>query len=336
MKEVNYGVLGLGFTGRIHALNLLKTPGARIVAVADPDLSQYALLEEEVASQNEPKRMESLRAVQRFETPEALLRSAAIEALVVCLPTHLHEEWVCRALEKGLHVLCEKPIALDCIAADRMVDAAHKTGRCFMVAHCVRFWPEYIHLRHLVAEGRLGPLRSLNMWRLSGAPAWSSNQWILDTSLSGGPIVDLHIHDVDFALFLLGEPQGIQAAGRSSLGSKTPDIVHTIFEYERGPQVHLHAGWSRAPVPFRAGFEAWFENGFVRFSSGSDPSLEQYESGREGSLPVDIPALDAYQEELMYFTGSVLTHSEPMICTPQSSRESLAIVLKIMNKVRGK
>lgn len=335
MQEIRYGILGLGFMGRTHAMNVLKSPGVSLAAVAETDASQFAVLEEEAGEADEPALFTGMKQMKRFEDAAAMLDEAELDALIICLPTHLHEEWVCRAFEKGLHVLCEKPIALDCAAAERMRDMAKKSDRVFMVAHCLRFWPEYLQLRNTVASGELGRLQSLNLWRLSGRPDWSSNAWLLDASLSGGPIVDLHIHDVDYALFLLGRPDEFHTVGRAFAKSQNPDVVHTLFHYRNGPQVHLHAGWNQAPVPFRAGFEAWFEKGFIRFGTENDPVLEVYESGNEEPVPTKIASEDPYDAELKYFTSTIRTSGDPEACTPLSSQESLSMVLDIVTAARG-
>jgi predicted dehydrogenase len=171
--------------------------------------------------------------------------------------------------------------------------------------------------------------------RFSGAArsVKSPRAW-LDHDKSGGPLGDLHIHDVDFALFLLGVPDSLIASGRASKADSGLDMVHTLYRYDRGPQVHLHAGWSTAPIPFHAGYEAWFENGFVRHVCGEESLLEVYEKGREEPVPAKAPATDAYAEELSYFIGTILTDSTPDLCPPESSRKALALSLAGLEAAR--
>lgn len=334
METARFGVIGLGYTGKIHVLNLLDMPGARLTSMADPSDDRYGELEKAVAEKNDPKGMDIFSKARRFTSAAELLSSGDMDAVVVCLPTHLHEETTLSAFECGLHVLCEKPIALNLESADRMIEASSKASRCFMVGHCLRFWPEYIYLRNTIAKGNMGKLLSLNMWRLSGKPLWSWEGWFLDPDRSGGPMLDLLIHDVDFALFIQGRPDQILATGRSSADSGTFDIVHTLYEYTKGPQVHLYGGWSTAPVPFGAGYEAWLEGGFIRHRCPGDPSLEIYEKGKDNPVPAEVPPWDAYQEELRYFLACVRTRTEPELCSPSSSRDALALVLTGMESAQ--
>lgn len=334
MNQMSLGVIGLGFTGRIHAKNALLLPGARLAAVADPDAGQFDLLTEEIRALKSDQAIKGLEQAERLADADAVIRHEGVDALVLCLPTHLHEAYTLKALKSGLHVLCEKPMALDRKQCESMIAASNAENRRLMVAHCLRFWPEYLFLRDCIAAGRFGRLLSLNMWRLSGMPSWSSDNWLLDPALSGGPLVDLHIHDVDFALFILGLPDRLTSTGRASPASKGLDIVHTFFEYTNGPQVHLHAGWSTAPIPFHAGYEAWFEKGFVKHSTSADPSLEIYEQGRDDPLEEKTGTWDAYQEELSYFLGCIRTGTTPEMCTSESSRDSLIAVLRCVASAR--
>ena len=125
----------------------------------------------------------------------------------VCLPTDLHAEVTVAALEAGKHVLCEKPMALTVAECDRMVAAAKASGRFLMIAHCIRFWPEYIALKEIVDSGQYGKVTSALFRRISGLPKWS--EWFPNPQRSGGAILDLHIHDV--GLYQL--PAGDAATG---------------------------------------------------------------------------------------------------------------------------
>ncbi|MHC4943128.1 MAG: Gfo/Idh/MocA family protein [Planctomycetota bacterium] len=334
MDKIKIGVVGLGFTGRIHALNALAIPYAQLQAVAEPEPSGFQALEEEVKKKNDSSCRDAWNQVQRFDTGEALLAEGDLDAVVIALPTHLHESMAIRAFEKGRHVLCEKPIALNLESADAMIEAGNKAGRLFMVAHCVRFWPEYIYMRNAILKGRFGKLMSLNMWRTAGMPDWSSDDWLLNHELSGGPLVDLHIHDMDFAYSIEGYPDRLYATGRPTIPKGGLGIVHTFFQQKFGPQIHLHAGWSNSSLPFSTGYEAWFEKGFLRYSSLNTPTLEAYEPGKSEPSHEEVPPWDAYTEELRYFLGCIKTGSEPDLCPPQSSRAALALTLKGIESIK--
>jgi predicted dehydrogenase len=208
-----------------------------------------------------------------------------------------------------------------------MIDAARQADRLLMIAQCIRFWPEYRYLRQLVHDGTYGKLLSLNMFRMGGRPIWSWENWFVDPARSGGPILDLHIHDVDYVHYLLGAPDRIQVTGRVSEATHSYDAVHALYHYEDGPQVHIHAGWSLAQIPFNAGFDAWFERAVVRHDLSADPPLQVFDDlVRVNGHPPDYATGDAYAIEIAYFVDCVAQGVPPSECPPESARGSIALV----------
>jgi predicted dehydrogenase len=164
------------------------------------------------------------------------------------------------------------------------------------------------------------------MWRTGARPGWSPDNWFLDPALSGGVILDLHIHDVDYVGATLGRPDTLFAAGRQSEGAKSYDVIHAIFEYQDGPQVHMHAGWAPAKIPFSAGFEAWFDHAFVQYRDGQLSVVPESEEVAK-SIP-DCPPGDGdgYRNEIAYFLQCVEQQTAPTRCLPTSTRDSLALI----------
>ena len=241
------------------------------------------------------------------------------------------------ALGAGHHVLCEKPMALNVEQADRMIDAANRAGRRLMIAQCIRFWPEYRFLSRCVREGTYGKLLSLNMYRMGGRPIWSWENWFVDPARSGGPLYDLHIHDVDYVNSLLGLPEVVHATARMSEATGTYDVVHALYSYDGGPQVHIHAGWSTVQIPFQAGFDAWFERGFLRFDGKSDPPLQVYDDLEHArARPAEYEKGDAYYNEIAYFVDCVEKNAYPEECPPESARDSLGLVTREIAAIEWK
>jgi len=92
---------------------------------------------------------------------------------------------------------------------------------------------------------------------------WGWQNWFLDPTRSGGTLYDLHIHDVDFVNYYLGAPQRVMASARQAQPGTASQVIQILFQYSGGPQVSIQAGWSEVQVPFKAGYEAWFEGGFI-------------------------------------------------------------------------
>ncbi len=319
------GLLGLGMMGSTHAPHYLKHPNAQLVAVADHDRERLAFDESVVGNLQLEEIDVDLSNVARYAEASDLIVEADVDVIDVCLPTYKHARFAIEALEAGRHVLCEKPMALTVAEADAMIAAAEKANRYLVVAQCIRFWPEYKILRRFVHNGTYGALLSLNLYRVGGAPGWSRD-WYFDAARSGGAILDLHIHDVDYANYLLGIPDTVRAVGHKH-AQRGYDIVHACFNYEDGPQVHMHAGWSNAQVPFTMGFEAWFERAFLRFDLHQKPTLQLFDDPGEISMhPIKVEPDNAYYNEIDYFLTCVAHGRLPEQCPPTSARDSVALV----------
>lgn len=322
------GVIGMGMMGWFHARRHIRAPNAQLVAIADitPErLDPSGAVSGNIADEGEV----DFSQVARYSDGSELIAQADVDVVDICLPTYLHARYAIEALEAGHHVLCEKPMALTVQEADEMIAASKRTGRTLMIAQCIRFWPEYKFLRQCVQDGRFGKLLSLNMYRMGGRPIWSWENWFLDPARSGGMIYDLHIHDVDYVNYLLGLPDRVQAVARITKSTGSYDIVHSVYNYENGPQVHIHGGWSYAQIPFCAGFDAWFEDGFLRFDSRNNPTLVVYKDAVQAKAePAEYEQGDAYYNEIVYFLECVEKGEPPTECPPESARDSLGLVGK--------
>jgi predicted dehydrogenase len=310
--------------GWFHTSRYLQLPNAQIAAIADIVPERLEAKEAVEINISAGEGTHDLSQAARYGEGLDLIREADVDVVDICLPTYLHAEYAIAAMEAGRHVLCEKPMALNAADADRMVAAAQRHDRLLMVAQVVRFWPEYVYLARLIEDQAFGKLQSLNMWRLGGRPGWSPDNWFLDPALSGGVILDLHVHDIDYVSATLGKPDKLFATGRQSAGAKTYDIIHAIFEYQDGPQVHMHAGWASAQIHFKAGFEAWFDHAFVQYRDGELSVIPESE-GAAKAVPECLPG-DGYRNEIAYFLHCVETRTAPTQCLPTSTRDSLALI----------
>ena len=105
-----------------------------------------------------------------------------------------------------------------------------ETGAKIQIGQVIRFWDEYVKLKELMAEGKLGKVINANFRRISPIPTWGWNDWLLDESLSGGAAQDLHIHDIDYVLSLFGEPKDILSA-KNTLGGKN-SYINSLMTYD--------------------------------------------------------------------------------------------------------
>jgi predicted dehydrogenase len=199
VTTVNVTIAGFGFMGTMHAQIYTQLPGARLIGVADPrtDVTRAKL--------------QSLGLdVPVFNSlPELLSALPETRMVDVCTPLDAHEADALTALKSGRHLFCEKPLAPGLAAADRIIAAANRAGVMAQVGHCIRFWPEYMALREFVRDNRGGKLLSLSLTRQPSRPEYTVGNWANCEQRSGGAALDLHIHDTDFAIALLGMSRAV-------------------------------------------------------------------------------------------------------------------------------
>jgi predicted dehydrogenase len=227
------GVVGVGWAGQQHLAAYDAHPGTQVVAVAG--------LEEPVRSQL-ARRYSIEHAVTGWEE---LLAVEGLDAVSIAVPTFLHAPIALAALGRGLHVLCEKPIARTGAEADAMVEAARAAERVLDVAFNHRQRGDIQALKGAIDAGRLGrPYYAKAWWlRRTGIPTLGS--WFTQAELAGGgPLVDIGVHVLDYSLFLLGDPAVTTVSastydllGRAGFGSnpkstKTGAIGPATFDVE--------------------------------------------------------------------------------------------------------
>ena len=326
MDTVNIGIIGLGFMGRMHYDTYAKVPGAQVVAVCDSDPRRAAGdlsggWGNIAGAQTQRLPMDRIKG---YTDVAAMLANPDVQVVDVCLPTPAHTDVVTAALAAGKHVLCEKPMALTSAEARKIADAAAAAKGLFMPAMCMRFWAEWAWLRAAVEEQRYGKVKSAVFRRLGVVP----QGWFRNGKLSGGGIVDLHIHDVDFAYNLFGVPASVYANGYVG---PTGEIDHVVAQYRyesgaaAGATVAAEGGWTQADgFGFRMQYLVNFEQATADFDIGRKPTLQLHKDGR--SEPVETSGRDGYVGELTYFLECVRAGQRPTTVTAEDAVAGLKIV----------
>lgn len=201
------GIYGAGTIGSVHARVLAKTPGVLVAGVTDTDEGRAHGIASSVGATSTPD-LESLLGL-------------GLDAIVIAVPNALHADASVTALERGVAVFCEKPMATTVEEAKRVLDAVERTGRVYQMGFNRRFAPAYAGMRDLVAGG---------MAVFSGAMKMNdgdmrSPSWFSDPSVSGGFIYDTGIHLLDAVRWLLGPIHTVRCLARSSCYADLDDAV---------------------------------------------------------------------------------------------------------------
>lgn len=315
------GIIGLGFMGRMHIAAYGKVAGARLVAIADQDPKRaggdFSGAWGNIAGAVEKLDMKGIAGTTDLQ---GLIQSPEVDLVDICVPTPAHESLATAALAAGKHVLCEKPLALDSSSAERIADAAARAKGFFMPAMCLRFWPQWAWLKQVVEEGRHGAVLGATFRRVASMPPG----WFANGALSGGGILDLHVHDTDFVYFLLGKPNAVFSRGYTKTSGKTDHIV-TQYIYDRGPAlVTAEGSWCMADgFAFRMRYTVNFERATADFDSSREPALLVSADGNAGT--VDLPG-DGYEAELAYFVECIQAGRRPSRVTAADAVASLRII----------
>ena len=311
----------MGFMGITHLGALSKIPNIELAAIYsnNPRILAGDLSHAASGNLNRPPVDVDISSVRKYTVLQEMVEDPSLDAIDICLPTDLHASTTIAALEAGKHVLCEKPMAASQAECERMIAAAENAGRVLMIAHVLRFWPEYEFLLDFVRSKRYGAVRSATFTRRCGIPDWST--WLTNDDVSGGAVLDLLIHDIDQIVLLFGMPDRVAAKKIVD-----PDTLSATFIYPDPIEVRLQGGWFAAGLPFSMGFQVRAERALVDWTAGA-LALSDHNGNR---IPVDLPAHDAYESELEYFAASCRTDARPERCPPEQSAQAveLALLLK--------
>jgi predicted dehydrogenase len=308
------GILGAGFMGSTHARAFAKQVDAQIVAVSSRSLEKAAALAHEVGAEASTDHL-------------ALATDPRLDVISNTLPTPLHHELTVAALNAGKHVFLEKPMGLSVAECDAMIAAAKQNGRLLMLAHVLRFWPEYVALVEFVKSGALGQPLSATAKRLSARPTWGD--WFANPEWTGGAVLDLQVHDLDMLNWLFGTPQTVYARGQKGMFGGW-DHALTLLDYGEVKAFAEGTILMPAGYPFTMTLAVLCENGSVEYSfraggtgvetgTASETSLMVYEAGRE-PRPLARAFGDGYENQVAAFIECVRTGRSPDRATAEDGR----------------
>lgn len=329
---IGIGVAGIGFMGMIHYLAAQRLAGGRVVAVCSRDARKRAGDWRGIQGNfGPPGTQMNLSGVTGHAEFDDLLADPKVDLVDLCVPNDQHAELAIRALKAGKHVLVEKPIALSVADADAMLAAARDSGKLLMVAHVLPFFPEFAYALEAVESGRYGALKAAHFTRVISKPDWSAG--IAEVERSGGPAVDLHIHDTHFIGLLAGVPTAVHARGVVEGGAVVHLNTQYLYEGADAPAVSCVAGaLCQAGRPFAHGFELYLERATLSLGIADVPG-----TGPVNPLTVILPEgptvhpelgagdpVDAFARELTVAVEAVATGVMPARLSGTLARQALA------------
>ncbi len=331
---IRIGIVGIGFMGMIHYLAATKLGGGRVAAVCSRDSKKLAGDWTGIQGNFGPKGTQvDLSGLAKYADFEDLLADPEIDLVDLCVPNDEHARLTIRALEAGKHVLVEKPIALTTSDADAMVAASQASGKLLMVGHVLPFFPEFAYAREAIESGRFGKLRAAHLTRVISRPDWSSG--IADADRSGGPAIDLHIHDTHFVGLVCGVPRAVHSRGVVEQGA----VVHLSTQYiYDDPNLAISAvsgALSQSGRPFAHGFEFYLEGATISFEFANLAGQGHLATPLSVILPdgsvnrPDLPGsgdpVDAFTAELAAAVEAVASGTPSPMLSGELARQALKL-----------
>jgi predicted dehydrogenase len=308
VKTVKVGVIGLAWPGNEHLKGYVACPHSEIVALCDIDTELLA------------RQAKEYSVSKTFTNYRKMLALRELDAISICVPNDLHMPMAVDALAAGKHVLCEKPPALSPRQAREMADAAKKAKRVLMYALVQRFGPEARVLRKFIDGGQLGDLyfgRTAYL-RRRGIPLGKEGWFINKKRSGGGSLIDIGVHCLDRAWWLMGNPKPVAIVGSTyayfghTVPKKYPytveDASFGFVKFANGASLIVEATWAYNLPP-----KAYTELAGTKGGASLDPLTIYTE--REGvicDITPQVPRGNGFHGETAHFVDCILKNRKPI------------------------
>ena len=293
---------GTGYISKIHARAAQKIEDVEVVAVVNHRPESMAVFAKE------------LDIKRQYPSVEALLQDGDVEALSVNTPNYLHAAETIAALEAGVHVMVEKPMAMNAHEASDMLAASQRSGAVLMVAHCWRFDEEVLWLKKQVDEGRLGAIIRTKGYGVHAH--WGPGGWFTQARFAGGgAMADMGIHALDTARFLLGDPNPVTVYARIGTHYGDYDVDDTgviLVNWDNGATSYLESGWWQPHMDGpEAATQLYGRNGFgqiyptrLELPNPAEERVEEIDGGFTFPRPEHCPQ-SMYDRQMAYFMDCI-------------------------------
>ncbi|MFE8696153.1 Gfo/Idh/MocA family protein [Cytobacillus sp. FJAT-53684] len=297
----NIGLVGLGFIGKMHLKAYHSIENCQVTAIC-------------TRSEVGDEVITDLFHGNFVSEYDELLHSEDIDIIDICLPTYLHEEYIIKAARAKKHIICEKPLTLSLESAKRIFKEVQENGVRLFVGHVLRFWPEYKLIKAYSESDQLKDIEIVHAQRLGQAPAWS--EWFQHPEKSGGALFDLHIHDIDFVTYLLGEAEAVYAVGTKNKHGAW-DHLMTTLSFKNSKKAFVEAS-HRMPngYPFTMSFRAQAVQGTLEYHVAAGENIEQIDNqqfvyyNNKTKSSIDMADGDTFYNELSYFVHCIEMNQE--------------------------
>ncbi len=341
MGTLNFAVIGAGGIGR-HLARRLKQMERGLEVPEGLNLPHFPLPEgcavrlhgvydensavaEQLAGELETRAYAELGALMDDET---------VQAVLIATPPFTHAELALLALAHGKHVFCEKPMALQLADCDAMLATAQRAQRRLMVGQVLRLFPLFWLSKRLIDEGRIRRLLALSVRRTGYDISLFSKGWRGVEAQSGGLVVEMNVHELDYMRWLGGEVKQVFARGIRPLPD-TDFVQHwqSIVEFETGALGLLEA----SIIDALGGYQVHLvgESGSIAHGGfGGELVVRTHDGNEEHFTPESVGTPDPYLWELVAFARA-LWQDEPLPFDGYDGRQAVALALACLQSIQS-
>lgn len=225
-KKVRIGFIGTGGMASVHYPRLMATKKAEVVALVDPDPEAFVRFH---------KRNEGTDHLPKYKTYQEMLANEELDGVAILSPHTVHFEQICKSLDKGLHVLTEKPMVCTIKDAKQVIRKASKAERVLMIGYQRHYQPEFRYMREQIAKGKIGDVQFVQAIQAQEWLRATANTWRQQHSMSGGgQLNDSGSHLVDIIMWVTGLKVA-EVFARSEFFGGEVDINTTVaMNFENG------------------------------------------------------------------------------------------------------
>lgn len=319
---LNFAIIGFGGLGKVHFKNVEAVTKAagdiKLVALCDVEKDAFEkFTATNISDGNETL---DLSTYKLYNNAEELFENEKLDFVITALPTYLHEKIAVMAMNHGINVFSEKPMAISHAKAQNMIDKAKENNVKLMIGQCLRFNPAYVTLKKLIDEKTYGEVVRAEFSRLSQTPDWSWQNWMLDEEKSGSAILDLHVHDVDFISWAFGKPHSVTSLSTSAKVAN--ESVLTVYSYDDGRIITAKADWGfPSCYPFTVSYSVRFEKAAVEYKGRK---LMLYPEGGKSS-EIELDDGNGYVNEVVEFISCIRENRISATNPPEASLVSIDI-----------
>lgn len=338
MKKIRLGLIGLGAMGKGHFSTYVQLMNEgfpiELVALCDIDEKKFATTENADTNLDEFKDSKvDFSNYHCYLKYEEMIEKEDLDMVSVVIPTYEHYEATVYALNHGLHVLCEKPMALSETQCNLMIKAAEKNGKKLMIGQCLRFWGEYVAAKEIIDSGKYGKVVGARFYRGGCPPA---SEWFFERHKGGGALFDQHIHDVDMVQWLFGMPKAVSSVGCIAVEGSGYDAVSTNYFYD-GMSVNAQDDWMSFSPEFKMEYRINLEKATIKYDSkgfrvvvdgkATEDSMLYPPALNSKDVTPEIVSGLGYYNEIKYFVDCVLNNKENTVNPPTDSMNTIRIAL---------